>query len=452
MVLGLLTIAVYALLFGIYSNNDIDNTWSTAWIYNFYEHGITRDIVFKEGDANYWGVRFFSQIFCYIYGAILSYTGYTLRHVLLISLVFAGCGAACWYLIARKLLQDRREALTFIFMLLWSGVFFAAANKARTDAMVFFLMSFSILLWLRQYRFFSMLIACAAVETHPIGGITFFYILAYVLCHERKILFLQDWKALLQAGAGLTAGFIIYLALHHQEFGQAAGVLLGKSQDLQDRNFLAAHFWGRDSFRFRYLPELALFAAAFIAHFIIYRKKDFYFPLTVMLLVLSTFIFRRGNPHYAVFVYPAFLMLTVHVFGRKRPGYFRPEYLLTAWLLFMLPQYLYLAWRNAPGRQHPDYIQQLQNLNLPKSSRIYGMPADWFALYDHPGFRSVSGLRKDSESFIIEHQNTVFSQPGFQYDLNYDPQKWRVVRIKTLNLKAGGQLNIYQVLALKPHV
>lgn len=122
--LGMLTIVIYALLFGIYSNNDIDNTWSSAWIYNFYEHGTTRDIVFREADANYWGVRFFSHIFCYIYGSILSYAGYTLHHVLLISLMFAVAGAACWYAIANKLLKDQRQVLAFLFMLVWSGVFF----------------------------------------------------------------------------------------------------------------------------------------------------------------------------------------------------------------------------------------------------------------------------------------------------------------------------------------
>ena len=44
---------VYVLLKGIYLNNDIDNSWTGAWIFNFWNRGITEDIIFFEGDASY---------------------------------------------------------------------------------------------------------------------------------------------------------------------------------------------------------------------------------------------------------------------------------------------------------------------------------------------------------------------------------------------------------------
>lgn len=72
------------------------------------------------------------------------------------------------------------------------------------------------------------------------------------------------------------------------------------------------------------------------------------------------------------------------------------------------------------------------------------MPADWFALYDYPGFRDISS-RQENESYFIEHVGTVFSQPGYHYEFNYDPKKWNIIRIKNLKLNAGGELNIYQV-------
>lgn len=185
-----------------------------------------------------------------------------------------------------------------------------------------------------------MLFACIAVETHPIGGITFFYIFSYILSYEREFLWFKNVKGFLLAAAGLLAGALMYYALHHQEIGNTASVMLGKSQDLQDKNFLAAHFWGRNSYAYRYFPELILFATSFIAHFAYYRKKDFFFPLTVVMLVISTFVFRRGNPHYALFIYPAFLLLTVHTTAAINAKYQPLRWLVIGWLLLMLPQYL----------------------------------------------------------------------------------------------------------------
>jgi hypothetical protein len=423
-------------LFGIYINNDIDNAWSTAWIYNFYQHGITQDIVFCEGDPSYWGVRFFSQIYCYIYGAILSVTGYTLYHVQLISLTFVALSLFFWFQIGKKILQDQKQALIFLFMLAWSSVVFAAANKARVDAMVFFLMGFSFFCWMSQWRLVSIFLACAAVETHPIGGITFLYILSYVLCYEREFLFNPlKW---ISSIFGLLLGAGLYFGLHHQDLGSLSTVM--SSHETPKTNFLAAHFWGRHSYFFRYLPELLLFITAFIMHFFIYRKKDFFFPFIVVMMILSTYIFKRGNAHYALFAYPAFLLLTVHTVAGMR---IKLVYLVTFWILLMLPQYLFLAWKNEHGRMYPDYVIQLQKLNLPKDNLIYGMPMDWFAFYDYPGFRSLTSSGRSKEFIMLEHRNTIFKQPDYQYQ--FDLQKYRYKKIQTVSLKSGGIIAVYQV-------
>jgi hypothetical protein len=441
--LSLLTFTIYALLFGIYSSNDIDNTWSTAWIYHFYEHGITEDILFFKGDPTYWGVRFFSHIYCYIYGFILSHAGYTKYNVQFISLCFMMASLACWYTISKTILKKRNQILVFIFMLVWSGVFFAAANKARSDAMVFFFMSSAFLLWIRRSYFFSILSACIAIETHPIGGITLLYILSYTLCYDRK--FFVSKKAILMAALALIIGILMYVSLHYTELGKLAFLVTKAQESHQSSNFLAAHFWGRGSYPYRYLPELLLFATAFIMHFIIYRKKDFFFPLTVLLMIISPFIFKRGNFHYAIFTYPAFLMLTVHAFAGIQQKRFHLYFLLVGWLLLLLPQYLFLAWQNAPSRKYQDYISQLQQFPFPKESLIYGMPADWFALYRYSGFRSITSPQENQERFIIEHQNTRFSQPNYHYHLTYDTKKWQLTTLATYHLQSGGLIRVHKV-------
>ncbi len=440
-VLTALTVAVYALLFGIYVNNDIDDTWSTAWIYNFWNYGTTKDIVFREGDESYWGVRYFSHVYCYLYGGALSVMGYSKTSVHLVSLSLAALGVFLWTSCARAIFKDRDKTLTFLLLLAWSGVVFAAANKARSDAMVFCLMGLSLLLFIKKLRFLSVVAACVAVETHPIGGICFFYLLGYSIFYERDLLLFKDWRGVLSCSAGLLCGLGLYFALHHEGLGSLGSVLLSKTEG-GSSNFLAAHFRGRNSFPWRYWPELLLFILAFAGNFAIYGRKRLFLPVLATLLVLSSFVFKRGNFHYAVFAYPAFLMLLVDSFAGVK--FLKLRHLVALWLLLMLPQYLFLAWMNAGGRDFPDYVKSLKEAALPKDAAIYGMPSDWFALCDHPGFRSISSWRPGKECYVLEHRGTIYSQPGFNSSVAV-PEGWSSEKVKSIPLRSGGSVEILKI-------
>lgn len=440
-----LTVAIYALLFGIYITNDVDNTWTTAWVYSFWYHGNTHDVVFYEGNKTYWGVRFFSHIFCYVYGAVLAVIGYTKNNVHMISLFFIVMSLVCWKRIADMLFNDSRKTLVFVFMLAWSGVVFTAANKARSDSFVFFLMSLSLLLLMKRRYFFSMLIACVAVETHPIGLIAFFYLAAYVIFYDRELLLFKNKRSVLWTLAGVATGSVLYFILHGSELKNLSSSIEAGTNVSGYSNFLAVHFWGRTNFRFRYWPELAMFISAFFLHFAVFRKKYLFFPVMAIFVVLSSFILKRANCNYAVFAYPAFLLLTVHAFGGLKIKFFDVRLLVAGWLFLMLPQYLYVAWKNSPGRYYSEYVAQLNSLDLPKNAKIYGMPLDWFGFYRYEGFRSLTGEKKfDREHiYVLKHEGTIFSSDDVSYDFL---TKDKYEEIASLPLKAGGKIKILKLL------
>ena len=437
----LLIALVYGSLWGIYQNNDIDNAWSTAWIYNFIRHGETRDVIFCEGDPNYWGVRFFSHIYCRIYGGLLTLLGFTKNNVHLVSGGMTIAGVICWKMAAERILENSRQVMAFAVMLTLAGVTVAAANKARSDAMVFACTGLMLLLATRKQYFGAALTACIAVETHPIGITAFCYLGAWLLCFDRECLTQTGWRRSAALIAGCLCGTALYLFLHHDELGALRA--MGANAE-SGGNFLVAHFFGRASFPWRYWPDLALFAIALAGHFRVFGYRKPFFLLTVMFLIGVSLILRRGNFHYALFCYPAFLLLTVNL-----AGHLGDKILLAVWLGWiglMLPQYLYLGWRNWPGRDFPDYISRLQKLDLPRAATIYGMPNDYYALMDHSGFRTFRLQDKEHVAWLIEHVDTIYAQPDFKCDLAYDPGRWHLEKRAEFSLKSGGVIRIWHVM------
>ncbi len=441
----LLTALVYCGLWGIYQNNDIDNAWSTAWIYNFIRYGETRDVIFCEGDPNYWGVRFFSHIYCWIYGGVLTLIGFTKNNVHLISGTLTVVGLICWKTAAERLLVNSRQVMAFTVMLALAGVTVAAANKARSDAMVFACTGLVLLLATRKLYFGAALTACIAVETHPIGITAFCYLGAWLLCFDRACLTPAGCRRGIALVAGGLCGAAVYFILHHGELGALRA--MGASAE-GGGNFLIAHFFGRASFPWRYWPDLALFVAALIGHFCVFGRRKSFFLVTIVFLIGVSLLLRRGNFHYALFCYPAFLLLTVNLAGCLGEKVLLAVWI--GWIGLMLPQYLYLGWRNWPGRDFPDYIRHLQELNLPREATIYGMPNDYYALMDHPGFRTFRLQDRLRSAWLIEHVGTIYAQPDFKCDLAYEPGRWHLEKSVEFSLKSGGVIRIWHVSGKVP--
>ncbi len=433
---------VYVLLKGIYLNNDIDNSWTGAWIFNFWNRGITEDIIFFEGDASYWGVRFFSHIFCWIYGFAGMVFGFTRDVWIGVSAFWMLTGFLIWYGIGKILLPNRNAARVFLFLLVLAGVSVAAAMKIRTDAFVFAFNALAFYLFLRGKYFWAVFCACIAVETHPVGICGICYPAAYLLCCRREVFDLRHPGAFLRMAAGGLCGILLYLLLHWSTLAELLPVLSNATSGRS--NFLYAHFFGRSSYPWRYLPELLLFAAAFAGHFLVFGRRKFFFPLTVLLFLLFSFLIARGNFHYALFAYPAFLLLTVNLVDRLDRAV--PVLLALGWLLLMLPQYSFLIWRNSGGRDFNEYIARLQSVKIPENVRICGMPNDYFAFMKHKGFRTLRLYRPDQEAYIIRHEKTIYMQPDWEHISEEAVRSAGVWKIAEFPLRSDGRISVWHKL------
>lgn len=303
----LVVVIIYFNIFGIYSVNDVDNAWSAAWINHFYRSGITQDMTFCDASPLCWGTRFFSKTYAYFYGAILSGVGFSLSHIQMISHFLIFLGLLNWFFIAKKCLDQVKPAFWFVILLSVSVPVISVANSARVDALVFFFMSFSFYLWLNNRFFASVFMACLAIETHPIGGVSFFYLFSYWLCYQRDLI----WKKRFwfQCLAGLFIGGGLYTVLHFSELNHFSDIyptIKGASHD----NFIYAFFYQNQAWQ--YIEDLVFFSLALLVYFLRINQKRMYFLILLCCVMLSSFVFRRANPHYAIFFYPALFLFAIH--------------------------------------------------------------------------------------------------------------------------------------------
>ena len=429
--------AVWGLLFDRFLPNDIDDTWTTSWVYYFIHDGQTRDMIFMEQVPEYWGVRFFSHIFCWICGGVLSLIGFTRSNVHLLSNLWMLGGLALWYQVGKRVWQDRKQAAELVLLLALSTIVVSAANKGRSDAFIFFLQSASLLLFAGKHYFSALLTLCLAVETHPIGILGGCYLAAWTVVYDRDLLRLKNLSGLFRLIAGGMAGFGIYLLLHASELRNFGAMLnsIGPQE-----NFLTMHFFGREHFAWRYWPDLLIFSAAAVWGVIrlVSDKKCSFALASTFFLLAGSLVIRRGNFHYALFCYPAFLMLAWETFGRFELK--KIPLILALWAGLQLPQFLYLVHRNLPCRDHRIYLQFLAETEFPADAVICGHPADWFGLQKYRGFRSLTHYHPPkTEFYLIEHAGTRYQQP----DIPAVPREnLQVQELRSLRLPSGGTVRI----------
>lgn len=401
-------IAIYILLHGIYQPENTDDAWFLSFVYSHILRGIETDIVFGNisGQGGQSGVAAFGKTYSYIYGFILNILGWTKSHAHLISTAFLTLSAFCWFKIIKKIGFGKRFALFFSLALMLIEPFFAAANQARPDIFVFFLVSVSLLLFLERRYFASGLIAMIGIEIHPMGITAFFFfaamLIAFPNCFERE----EEVRAknITLFCAGILLGFFYYLANHYRCLFQVPNVLLGGVVDSsQVNNFLFEYFF-RTKY-YRHVPEFAVIL--FCAGYFIWKKhyKDNVFIATFFVASLALDLFvRRANFHYVIFAYPSFLLLCLWTFRK------RLRLVMALILLYLLPQYAFVLVKN----RHWDfnrYLEKVTNAVPDDDLPIIGGPNDWFAFMDRPFF-VTQRLRNPKfyiETFYLVEDNELRS-------------------------------------------
>lgn len=379
-----LGLTAHFLLRANYNIYFVDDAWTISNAWNFVNLGVAEDLLFIErGSAGF--QQYFGLTYSFVMGNLLNLLGWTKSSISLVNSTFVGLTAATWWFILKELPFSKPvRQLTVAFLPLFPPFFFAA-HSGWADAFAVLLISLQFLAFIRKRYFLAALLTGVAAESHIMGAVGMFYMLAYAI-YKKDELFLDKREGLktcaLLAG-GFAAAGAYYMVLHWQMFslGELSALVSHKrDMDTPINNYILTYFMDFDWQR--HLWELALLGVATTLYIKkgLYRQNRFLLIL-LLVLVISTFITRRENRNYFVYIFPAFLLAYFFVFeqiGRLRAF----AQVLTASLA------LYFGAIYFTNREYRfDEISQeiragLKDQSLP----VVGMPDVWFAAKDRDFF------------------------------------------------------------------
>ncbi|MBI3074577.1 MAG: hypothetical protein HYY84_20885 [Deltaproteobacteria bacterium] len=374
----LCTATIYVALHGKYRPRNVDDAWSLSYIQSYLKRGSPDDLVF--GRSPPYGLRYFGKSHARVVGALLDVFGWTKTTAHLISTVFLLLAVALWIVLLRRLKFEPEFALIFGVLMLLYEPFFSAAQSGRPEAFVFLLISLASLLIVVEQRFFALIAAAIAFESHPVGVVSFIYLLAFALRDRVTIKANLTPTALASVTGGLAAGAAFYIALHSDALATFE-VVFSSTADINPggpSNFLFDYFFQTKFYR--HIPELVLFLACAVLY--IKWKLHRRAPLSAVFcgsLILFSIVFGRPNFHYTIYVYPAFLLLAIVVADTRRLA----RGLWLASFILLVPQYGVLYVKN----RDVDFARQTAMLRaaIPRDSlTVVGGFNDWFAFLERP--------------------------------------------------------------------
>jgi hypothetical protein len=370
--LAAVCLLAYALLFGRYRIEEVDDAWYLSYFYNKYVHGSGEDIAFADtAKAN-----FFMAAQIAINGPLLSYFGWSKAVIHTINLAWMALAAASWWAIGGKVLGGGwKTRLVFVALLFASEAMIGAAYKARSDAMAFALASGAILLYAWDWPFLAGFLLLVGFETHPIALVGAVYLIGLA---AHSFVQTRDGRALLRravlGGVGALCGVGYYFLLHRVSPAELIAFL--RNDAGAGVNPLYSHFFLRAGMRF--VPELGVVLLAFV---IAVTKRDVFVRRPSFLLfgvvTLSSLLMTRGNFHYAIFYYPALVLLVVDVANTMRWRTF----LALGAALYFLAFHGALLYRN----RHIDEAELQSSYRalagkIAPDKLVFGPPNAWFAL------------------------------------------------------------------------
>lgn len=367
--------------FDNYRYEDIDDPWSLSFAYNFLVMGIEYDIVYKSEELG--GVAYFGKLYAYLYGSILNIFGWTKFNAHMISTLLALGSLYIWFRSLNLIKAESKVVVTVVLLMLAFEPYISMAGKTRSDALAYFLCSFSFLLFIRKNYFLSGLIAMLAVETHPLGLSSFFYCLSYFIWKFHEITENKK-KVILNIGSfslGVLIGGIVYFSLHYQNIiniWNDINHFSGATSAGGSSNYLISYFFQAKGMR--HLPEFFLLLVACFIYLKnkVYENRDFSTILLVVCIIQSLFLLR-GNSNYAVFFFPSYIIFISSMFTKIK----RSTLLLIFCFFLLAPQYAYLNKMNYRENSYTVLVEKLKEI-LPKDDGIpvFGSANEWFAFYD----------------------------------------------------------------------
>ena len=390
--IGILLIGlIYLCLHTRYIIFDGDDAWSLSQAYNNIQHGKNENTIFSTQDDPD-RLLIFHKTHHHLEGAILNVIGWTKGHAHLISTFFIFLAALLWFYILRRLKFSFDLSVIMAASMLLFPAFFGAANITRPDAMTFFLASATFLLFLRERYFWSGFLLLVSFETHVMGIMGGFYILAYVLYDWRS--YFKDFKALLPIAAwflgGMLLGLAYYIGLHWEvlsgdKFSET--LLSRRSMGIEFKNYILTYFvqplW------YHHVWEFILILFSLVLFFVKKANKGHQFVwILLTVLFLSTFITGRPNRNYILYVYPAFLLILFY--SVEVAGWLK-SFTIVLFGIFLL------HYGTVYYYQHDYHFQQMITETeaglSEKEIPIVGMPDNWYAAKDRELYLIYNSLK-----------------------------------------------------------
>ncbi len=402
----ILILLAYYFLHGSHVLYNGDDAWTMTRLYHFSKTGINMDTIFRAVTTDE-RIQIFNQLFNYLYTGWLHLFGWTKSSAHLLCILIMTLAAAVWYHILKALNFSHSVVVIFTLTLFLFPAYYGTANLIRTDPLTFFFSALSFYLFIKQKYFFAAVVGCMAVETHPMGIITGFYILAYVLS-ERKLFFgeTRQWrKAIGPLILGLILGIGYYLVLHAHVLNpeRLKKTLLDNRNNAKELpNYLITYFAQTEWYL--HFWEFFLMLGTVIWYLVKkgWRQNSFV-GWFLIFMIISTFVTGRPNRVYMVFIFPAFhlmLLSTAEQAGKLKTV----TYLL---LVIFLLHYgnLYRMNHSYDG----EAIRVKTEALIPdKSIPVVGMADNWFAAKDHDFhliYNSIHDLvdRPFTKFYLIEN-------------------------------------------------
>jgi hypothetical protein len=429
-----LVLAVYLLVGSEYRPQNIDDPWYLSFADNYVNHGITADRVFGQDAAGESGVQLFGITHAFVYGHVLNRIGWSRTNAYILSALFIFAAVFIWWHILLKLGWSRTERVVFAVGLLLAEPVFGAAHQARPDAMIFMLLAAGLYLAVIKQFFAAGLLAALAIEIHPVGGIVAVYVLSFLGAYlaDAKSSLRDSIKHGLIFAAGGLLGVIYYLALHWTALPQLAGGMQAADGGGGFNNALVEYFW-HTKYK-RHLPELVLMLLAGLLYVVRKRwRTESFSGLSFLAGIAFLIAIRRPNFMYVIFVFPAFLLLVLAAFR----DLIRPEYILAAFMVYMLPQYALVLYLNRNFDLN-DYLAKLKACTPDNNLPVVGAPNDWYAFragdfYARCRDDGIANLKLTNFYYIAEEQAKYPASPAVKRDLS----KYNLTSLTNFTANAG---------------
>ena len=243
--------------------------------------------------------------------------------------------------------------------------------------MVLCLLSLALLLLARDRPLAAGLVAMAAVEVHPIGATTFFYLAAWLL-HDRRRLLNHGAlsRHLLWISVGVAVGALLIYSSRPEmltverlrAMAGDAGAVHGPPRT--DFTWLDRHF--------RYHSQVE--GAVFVAALLLYLARRLWRVDTLPLfalggVLLAALLIRRPNGFYVLMAFPAFALICVRALDDVR-------LLRLAFIALLLSFAIRAGWQGWQQRNYdyPATMARVVHLVPEDGLPVVGLDDFWFGL------------------------------------------------------------------------